>query len=416
METLEMEAGSIKMQMEIVKDFLDKSEIEIKTGPFGTQLKAAEYQSSGIPVLNVKNLGFSTINTEKLDRVGDETVERLKAHLLKAGDIVFGRKGAVERHAFISVNEEGWMQGSDCIRLRIKTGKINPRFLSYYFLTKEHRAFMISMCSHGTTMASLNQKILEQICFPMPQRNIQDKIVDILERIDRKISLNNRINENLQQQAAALFESWFVNVEPWNGVQPSDWKNAPLGSFVEIKRGGSPRPIQDYLSDSGLRWLKISDVTSLNSPFVLEIKEHIKEDGLRKTVFLHAGELVLSNSATPGIPKILDVDTCIHDGWLYFPKSELSKYYLYLFFKHIRKELVALGNGSVFTNLKTDILKAFPATRADKSTLKEFDALVAPLFNAMLNADRENFKLVAMRDALLPKLMSGEVDVSAVDF
>lgn len=416
MEIPEMEAGSIKMRMEIIKDFLDKSEIEIKTGPFGTQLKAAEYQSSGTPVLNVKNLGFSTINAEKLDKVGAETVERLKAHLLKAGDIVFGRKGAVERHAFIGVNEEGWMQGSDCIRLRVKTDMINPRFLSYYFLTKEHRAFMISMCSHGTTMASLNQKILEQICFPMPQRNIQDKIVDILEKIDRKIALNNRINDNLQQQAAALFESWFVNLDPWNGVQPSDWENAPLGSFVEIKRGGSPRPIQDYLSDSGLRWLKISDVTSLNSPFVLEIKEHIKEDGLRKTVFLHAGELVLSNSATPGIPKILDVDTCIHDGWLYFPKSELSKYYLYLFFKHIRKELVALGNGSVFTNLKTDILKAFPATKADKSTLKEFDALVAPLFNAMLNADRENFKLAAMRDALLPKLMSGEVDVSAVDF
>ncbi len=222
------------------------------------------------------------------------------------------------------------------------------------------------------------------------------------------------LNDNLQQQAAALFESWFVNYDPWDGVQPSEWENAPLGSFVEIKRGGSPRPIQDFLSDSGLRWLKISDVTSLSSPFVLEIKEHIKEEGLRKTVFLHAGELVLSNSATPGIPKILDVDTCIHDGWLYFPKSELSKYYLYLFFKHIRKELVALGNGSVFTNLKTDILKAFPATKADESTLKEFDALVTPLFDAMLNADRENFKLAAMRDALLPKLMSGEIDVSAI--
>ena len=223
------------------------------------------------------------------------------------------------------------------------------------------------------------------------------------------------VNDNLQQQAAALFESWFVNYDPWDGVQPSEWENAPLGSFVEIKRGGSPRPIQDFLSDSGLRWLKISDVTSLSSPFVLEIKEHIKEEGLRKTVFLHAGELVLSNSATPGIPKILDVDTCIHDGWLYFPKSELSKYYLYLFFKHIRKELVALGNGSVFTNLKTDILKAFPATKADESTLKEFDALVTPLFDAMLNADRENFKLAAMRDELLPKLMSSEIDVSEVE-
>lgn len=196
---------------------------------------------------------------------------------------------------------------------------------------------------------------------------------------------------------------------------PSEWVNTPLGSFVEIKRGGSPRPIQDYLSDSGLRWLKISDATSLSSPFILEIKEYIKEDGLKKTVFLKAGELVLSNSATPGIPKILDVDSCIHDGWLYFPKSEVSKYYLYLFFKHIRKELVALGNGSVFTNLKTDILKTFPTIKADAATLKEFDSLVEPLFTAMLNTDRENSKLAAMRDTLLPKLMSGELDVSDID-
>lgn len=195
---------------------------------------------------------------------------------------------------------------------------------------------------------------------------------------------------------------------------PSAWEKAPLGTFVEIKRGGSPRPIQDFLSDSGLRWLKISDVTSLKSPFILEIKEHIKLEGLKKTVFLKAGELVLSNSATPGIPKILDVDSCIHDGWLYFPKSQLSKYYLYLFFKHIRKELVALGNGSVFTSLKTDILKAFPAVKADADTLTAFDSIAMPLFDAMLNLDRENAHLVAMRDALLPKLMAGEIDLSEI--
>ena len=256
--------------------------------------------------------------------------------------------------------------------------------------------------------------VVQNLIIDVPDLATQKKIGSVLKMFDDRIALNNKINENLQQQAATLFESWFVNYEPWDGNQPSGWTNAPLGSFVEIKRGGSPRPIQNFLSDSGLRWLKISDVTSLSSPFVLEIKEHIKEEGLRKTVYLHAGELVLSNSATPGIPKILDVDTCIHDGWLYFPKSELSKYYLYLFFKHIRKELVSLGNGSVFTNLKTDILKAFPATKADETTLKEFDALVAPLFDAMLNVGRENFKLAAMRDVLLPKLMSGEIDVSAI--
>ena len=285
----------------------------------------------------------------------------------------------------------------------------NTRFLAYYLSTMN-----LGRLSGQSAQPGLSVKTLAVQEITIPPLEVQKKIAAILSALDEKIALNRAINDNLQQQAVALFESWFVNHDPWGGIQPSGWTNAPLGSFVEIKRGGSPRPIQDYLSDSGLRWLKISDVTSLSSPFVLEIKEHIKEEGLRKTVYLHAGELVLSNSATPGIPKILDVDTCIHDGWLYFPKSELSKYYLYLFFKHIRKELVSLGNGSVFTNLKTDILKAFPATKADETTLKEFDALVAPLFDAMLNVGRENFKLAAMRDVLLPKLMSGEIDVSAI--
>ena len=318
--------------------------------------------------------------------------------------------------AYVDMLDDGEIGfgSTEFIVMRAKTGISDPQFVYYTAINPVFRNVAIKSMVGSSGRQRVQQSVLEELELSVPDLDEQRRIGDFLARIDEKIALNDRINDNLQQQAAALFESWFVNYDPWDGVQPSEWENAPLGSFVEIKRGGSPRPIQDFLSDSGLRWLKISDVTSLSSPFVLEIKEHIKEEGLRKTVFLHAGELVLSNSATPGIPKILDVDTCIHDGWLYFPKSELSKYYLYLFFKHIRKELVALGNGSVFTNLKTDILKAFPATKADESTLKEFDALVTPLFDAMLNADRENFKLAAMRDALLPKLMSGEIDVSAI--
>ena len=133
------------MDSVLIRDLVQQQELEIKTGPFGTQLKASEYVSEGTPVLNVRNLGFSTINTEKLEKVGAETLERLSAHKLHTGDIVFGRKGAVERHAYITENEDGWMQGSDCIRLRVKTERINPRFLSYYFLTAQHRAFMIGL-------------------------------------------------------------------------------------------------------------------------------------------------------------------------------------------------------------------------------------------------------------------------------
>jgi type I restriction enzyme S subunit len=195
---------------------------------------------------------------------------------------------------------------------------------------------------------------------------------------------------------------------------PNDWREDMLGQFVDIKRGSSPRPIQDFLSDRGLRWLKISDVTALQTPFVLEIKEHIKDSGLRKTVFLKSGALVLSNSATPGIPKILGVDTCIHDGWLYFPSSLFSYEYLYLFFKHIRKDLVALGNGSVFTNLKTDILKNYVVSFPDEQTHHQFDDLVMPLFREMEALTHESLKLTQVRDSILPKLMSGELSVADI--
>ena len=180
--------------------------------------------------------------------------------------------------------------------------------------------------------------VVENIEIAVPTLIEQRKIGKLLSSIDDKIAINSRINKNLEQQAQALFKSWFLDYEPWDGSVPDSWNSGKLGNFVEIKRGGSPRPIQEYLSDSGLRWLKISDVTSLQTPFVIDIKDHIIEAGLRKTVFLKAGSLVLSNSATPGVPKIIDVDSCIHDGWLYFPESKFSKEYLYLYFKYIRRK------------------------------------------------------------------------------
>ncbi len=333
-----------------------------------------------------------------------------KTREVKKGDLILSNSMSFGR-AFITLISgyihDGWL------RLRCDDSFINKEYL-YYYLISDNAQNQFKAVAAGSVVNNLKAETVRNIKIAVPPLTVQCAIVAILNSLDEKIFLNEKIIDNLLKQADSLFEFWFINYKPWSGTQPADWEKAPLGSFVEIKRGGSPRPIQDYLSDSGFRWLKISDVTSLNSPFILEIKEHIKEEGLKKTVLLKAGELVLSNSATPGIPKILDVDSCIHDGWLYFPKSELSKYYLYLFFKHIRKELVVLGNGSVFTNLKTDILKAYPVIKADVVTLKEFDSLVAPLFDAILNADRENLKLKAIRDAMLPKLMNGEIKIDGI--
>ena len=184
-----------------------------------------------------------------------------------------------------------------------------------------------------------------------------------------------------------------------------------LGDWVDVKRGSSPRPIQDYISEKGYKWLKISDASAVDSPFIFDIKECIREEGLNKTILLKSGTLVLSNSATPGIPKILAVDSCIHDGWLHFPKSRFSNEFLYLLFKEIRPKLIQQGSGSVFTNLKTDILKKYEIPIPEQETLSKFDLVIKPLFNKIRANSEQIQTLSATRDQLLPKLMSGEVRV-----
>ena len=291
--------------------------------------------------------------------------------------------------------------------------EVDPDFL-YYVLSDDQYFNYASATSKGTKMPRGDKVAIMEYPVPNVSYGEQRKISSILKSLDKKIELNKKINHNLQQQAQAIFQSWFVDFSHWRNTPP-DWEQGVFSDYVTVKRGGSPRPIQDYLSATGYRWLKISDVTSLQTPYITTIAEHIKESGIGKTVFLKRGSLVLSNSATPGIPKILDVDSCIHDGWLYFPQSEFSNEFLLLFFLQIRPKLVALGNGSVFTNLKTDILKSYPISKPPKEVLEEFDNIVKPLFSTILLNTRQNNHLICVRDSLLPKLMSGEIDVSEVE-
>ena len=334
----------------------------------------------------------------------------------KNGDTIMARitpcleNGKTAMVNILDDNEIGF-GSTEYIVFRAKNNITDPFFV-YYLVTSDcirNPAIKSMVGSSGRQRVQTD--VVANLSVKLPPLPTQQKIAAILSSLDDKIELNNKINTNLEQQAQALFKNWFVDFEPFGGKMPEGWKVGKLGEFVEIKRGGSPRPIQKFLSDEGYRWLKISDVTSLSAPFVLNIAEHIKEEGLSKTVFLKAGSLVLSNSATPGIPKILDLDTCIHDGWLYFPKSQLSNEYLYLLFKEIRPQLINLGNGSIFTNLKTDILKNFEISLPSRETLSKFQSIIKPIFEKMLVTQREIKQLETLRDTLLPKLMKGEIEV-----
>lgn len=138
----------------------------VKTGPFGTQLSADEYTEEGIPIINVKNIGYGVIKDVDLDKIPLSVKERLSAHILYCGDIVFGRKGAVDKHALISRAQDGWVQGSDCMRVRVNS-KIRPDFLNYYFSSSGYREYVL-VNSVGSTMTSVNSDILNNSMIILP--------------------------------------------------------------------------------------------------------------------------------------------------------------------------------------------------------------------------------------------------------
>lgn len=393
--------------------------IECKISDIGTVVGGAtpstknpeNYERGMIAWITPKDLStFSDRYIERGERNITETgLKSCSTQLLPKNTVLFSSRAPIG-YVAIAANEVCTNQGFKSV---VPNDNTDPLFL--YYLLKYNKDKIEGMGS-GTTFKEISGNTMKNIVVSVPiDKKMQERISSVLGSIDDKIEENERINNNLEQQAMALFKSWFIDYEPFDGQMPTTWKSGVLGNFVEIKRGGSPRPIQNFLSDSGLHWLKISDATCISSPFINEIKEYIIEDGLKKTVFLKAGNLVLSNSATPGLPKILDIDTCIHDGWLYFPSSKFSNEYLYLYFKHIRDNLVALGNGSVFTNLKTDILKNYPTNLPTDDVLSKFDEIIKPMFSMILSKTRESKALMEIRDSLLPKLMSGELDISDID-
>lgn len=299
---------------------------------------------------------------------------------------------------------------NDVLIIRAKE-ETDDKFLYYVLSSDDFFDYATATSKDGTKMPRGDKVAIMKYQVPDLVLEQQQKIAKILSALDEKIELNNKINENLHAQAQAIFKSWFVDFEPFDGTVPSDWEKGTLSDYIDIRRGGSPRPIKDFIVEKGINWLKIADVTSVTSPFVFETKEFIKEEGIKKSVLLNEDSLVLSNSATPGIPKILALSCCIHDGWLYFPNSKFSNEFLFLFFENIREKLILLGNGSVFTNLKTEILKSFPCILPKTNILEKFDKLVSPLFYVIKLKDLENQKLAQIRDTLLPKLMSGELEV-----
>ena len=181
----------------------------------------------------------------------------------------------------------------------------------------------------------------------------------------------------------------------------SDWYKVKFSEFCLITRGASPRPIQQHMAVSGTPWVKISDATASNSRYINSTKEFIRPTSESASRVVYPGDLILSNSATPGLPRFMTIRACVHDGWLLLRDIKgVDKEFLYYLLVNEREGLLAQGNGSIFTNLKTDILKEHIVNMPPLLEQKAIASVLSSLDDKIDLLHRQNKTLEAMAETL----------------
>lgn len=375
---------------------------DIQTGPFGSQLHKEDYVQDGTPIVTVEHLGNRVFTEQNLPMVSDADKERLNKYVLSEGDIVFSRVGSVDRCSYVDSNHSGWMFSGRCLRVR-PYNAIYPLYLYYFFCMESTKQFVRNIAV-GATMPSINTKLMGEIEVSVPSIDTQKRIAAILSTIDDKIELNTAINENLEQQAQAIFKSWFVDFEPFGGVMPENWKIGMIKDIIELhdsKRiplSGSEREKMD----------KIYPYYGATS--CMDYVDNYIFDG--KYLLLGEDGTVIDKNGYPILQYVEGKFWVNNHAHIITGKLGYTVEILYLLFKQTNVKHIVTG--AVQPKISQANLKKVPVTISNIKDLDAFNNIIQPIF-AMIRKNRnENEKLALLRDTLLPKLMNGEIDVSAV--
>ena len=401
-------------------DFIHKKEIDIQTGPFGTQLKASDYTATGIPVINVRNIGYGELRPEKLEFVPDDVATRLQKHLLQPQDIVFGRKGAVDRHLYVSEDQSGWMQGSDCIRVRILTECVDPAFLSYALRIESHKQWMITQCSNKATMASLNQDVIARISVKLPDTETQKSVVSILSTYDDLIENNCRRIALLEQAARLLYKEWFVHlrfpghehVKIKEGV-PEGWKPVVVPDIIDIN------PTETIPKDSDVLYVPMSCLSESGMTIAMsgtEIRQKATTVKFRNGDTLFARITPCLENGKTGFVNLLGENevACGSTEFIVLRGRRVSPYFVYCLARThdfrenaIKSMIGSSGRQRVQVSCFDEYILGLPPQKY----LNLFDEMAWNCFSQISTLMRQNEQLQSARDLLLPRLMNGEIVV-----
>lgn len=404
-------------------ELCDEGGGEVKTGPFGSQLHQSDYSTDGTPVVMPKDIVGGRITEISIARVGSEHVERLSKHKMQTGDIVYGRRGDIGRCALITQKEAGWLCGTGCLRISLRDGSVEPQFL-FYFLNHPSTVTWIYNQAVGATMPNLNTGILRSVPIRFPARQTQQRIASILSGYDDLIENNTRRIAILEEMARRLYEEWFVHFRftgheetEFEDDLPKGWHRGEIAETYEGLFDGphaTPSP-----SETGPVFLGIKNIRDAGGLDLSTIRHIAEAEYPRwtKRVVPEENDVVFTYEATLNryalVPKGLRC--CLGRRMaLIRPKSHFT-YFLYLhFFTADWREVVAQRtlSGATVDRIPLTSFPTFPINLPPEKLVIQFDGVVRPLIRSVENLSNKNTNLRAQRDLLLPKLVSGEIDVS----
>lgn len=412
---------------------------EISMGPFGSDIKKSVYTNSGVPVLNGSNLQGFTLKENSFGYVSEEKADSLKKCNAHRGDIIVTHRGTLGQIVYIPNNSlfERYVISQSQFRFNLKPELARAEFIVYYFHTREGQHKILSNASQvGVPALARATTTFRQLEVKVPPLPVQDKIVGILSALDSKIENNNKINANLESQAQALFKSWFVDFTPFKdqpfvdselGPIPQGWK---VGKYEDIILDtlagdwGKEKITGNYTHEVAcVRGCDFQDMNNGyrgNTPqrYILEknysAKRLLPQDLI---IEISGGTLTVSTGRACLVSKEMlekydNNLVCTNFCKVIRPIDGYSAYCYYSWLhKYNNRVMFGYENGS--SGLKNfrfkDFLTKEPLLIPPKADLIKFQHIIKLLQQKKQTNGTESTKLAALRDTLLPKLMSGEI-------
>lgn len=389
----------------------------IQTGPFGSQLHQSDYSDGGVPVVMPKDLVDGHISEDSIARASMSHVDRLSRHKIEVGDILYSRRGDVGRCAFATEVEQGWLCGTGCLRVTIDQSKAIPKFI-FYQLQKAETIGWVEKHAVGSTMLNLNTSILGSVPIELPSMAEQQMIVHVLSAYDDLIENNQKQIKLLEEAAQRLYKEWFVdlrfpgheNVKITDGV-PEGWHVVKLSDVADVNKTSIskqyPYDYVDYVDLGSVSKGRIETITRFSIQETPGRAKRVASDGdiiwgmVRPNLKSYA--LVFHPAAT----SVFSTGFAV----LSAQKVPFSFLYCYVTQDDFVGYLVNCTNGAAYPAVKPIHFEKAPIMVPTDDLLKQFNLIAKPMYRKIEILEKQIQQAKESRDRLLPKLMSGELEV-----